>query len=529
MKTLLLTFSLFFFSFASAQPVWDWARTGGGNHPDAAISVCTTPDGYAYTTGVVSGNVTFAPFTLTGPVANYEMFIAKYAPWGDCLWAIRCPYAFVGWSIAVDATGDVYVWAETASGFSILKYDASGNLLWTRVVGGHYVSTDMAVNAAGTILVAGTAAYGGIVFGQDTVRQNHTFVARYDSSGAMTDLQEIGRSGRFQCESLVQDNAGAVFLTGSLYAADTIGQFEFPLSYTEASNLCLIKLDAQLTPEWVVSSEGPGYGKAVNICADQMGGCYVTGSFDCGVMHAPYEVFFGDTFFVDTISYLYTRCVLAHIDMNGNRDWVLHSSSGAQLELEAVATDGQLVFFAGSTSSDSLTFGSAGFALGNQFSLKFLFSVDADGSNATTTMVSEAASITAIQADTAGGIYMAGWHGYFPVAFGNEILPADLGGGDMFIAKLRTGPAGIQNTEQHSDVQMLFQEEDVWQLQLGEAQTPGQSSVLDIYDMNGQLVKQVAIVNSRTAIDCSNLAAGMYAWHLHGNSATLASGKISVW
>src|SRR5436190_20577711 len=87
--TLLLILSLQFLNFnSSAQaPNWLWAYNAGGANDDMGISIAIDNSGNSYVTGYFgSPSITFGSTTLTN-AGNYDIFIVKYSPTGNVLWA----------------------------------------------------------------------------------------------------------------------------------------------------------------------------------------------------------------------------------------------------------------------------------------------------------------------------------------------------------------------------------------------------------------------------------------------------------
>ena len=97
---------------------------------------------------------------------------------------------------AVDAAGNLYVVGETAGSVDsrtnagsfdllLVKYDASGNWVWTRQYGSTTddVALGIAVHVAGTIFVAGET--GGGLDGNTNVGGNDLFVLKFDLLGVL--------------------------------------------------------------------------------------------------------------------------------------------------------------------------------------------------------------------------------------------------------------------------------------------------------------------------------------------------------
>ncbi|HKX61906.1 MAG TPA: hypothetical protein VJS65_08675 [Verrucomicrobiae bacterium] len=128
-----------------------WVRQAGavsdGNDDDDSydegLGVVVDQLGAVYVTGsFAGGEVTFGETNLMG--GTQDFFLAKYDSTGGLEW-VRKGYGWLGTSIAIDGAGDVYT---TVSPPFIHKYDAAGNLLWTKDAGPGQGFTDAAIAVA---------------------------------------------------------------------------------------------------------------------------------------------------------------------------------------------------------------------------------------------------------------------------------------------------------------------------------------------------------------------------------------------
>ena len=160
---------------AAAQTL-QWARQFAGTHPNTIVQIA------ADSTGVyVTGNTTGALPGETAVNIQQDGFLRKYDPAGNVLWTREFAVnsrPFTAFGVAVDSNG-VYVAGKTELGTSlsvasmavVLKYDASGNLIWTRQYGSSPTGeiARAITTSGGDIYVAGQAlsttqiATGGLV------------------------------------------------------------------------------------------------------------------------------------------------------------------------------------------------------------------------------------------------------------------------------------------------------------------------------------------------------------------------------
>jgi hypothetical protein len=131
-----------------------WAKRAGGINKDAANGIAVDGSGNSYITGEFQGNGTFGSITLTTTSSQPDIFIARYDVSGNVLWAKQAGgnSGDYGRNIAVDGSGNSYITGEfevsasfgnttltSSDGVDIFvaKYNASGNVLWTKRAGGN--------------------------------------------------------------------------------------------------------------------------------------------------------------------------------------------------------------------------------------------------------------------------------------------------------------------------------------------------------------------------------------------------------
>lgn len=175
-------------------------KKGGGTSYDEGLGVCTDSNGNIFATGYfISGIIIFGSDTLTNspPQGLSEIFIVKYDPNGNVLWAKSIPGFSSDWgfSVSADPSGNVFVTGEFSSdtlyfGSSVIvtntsstavfiaKYDPIGNILWAKSEmgtpnyndGGYSVSADSFGNA----FVVGHFASLSATFGTTTLTNSAT-------------------------------------------------------------------------------------------------------------------------------------------------------------------------------------------------------------------------------------------------------------------------------------------------------------------------------------------------------------------
>ncbi|WP_375433975.1 SBBP repeat-containing protein [uncultured Hymenobacter sp.] len=221
-----------------------------------------------------AGNV-FVTGTAYGGTTRFDYATVKYSATGEQLWValydgVQNNGIEQGYSLALDAAGDVYVTGYSSatssalsSDFATVKYaSANGQQLWqtryTRVAFDGYQPVTVAVGATGNVYVNGTSAssaYTTIKYVQSDVEQ--LWEARFNTP---TNGNEVATD-------VATDAAGNVYVTGYAYSDST--------SYDYTT----LKYSASGQQLWSVRYNGPANSDEVPtaLALDSAGNVYVTG------------------------------------------------------------------------------------------------------------------------------------------------------------------------------------------------------------------------------------------------------------
>lgn len=296
-----------------------WAKRIGGTSTDQGYALAVDPSGNCYITGSFSGTADFDPNTGTQNLTSagsYDLFVAKYDASGNYVWAknIGGTSDDYGLGLAIDATGNCYftgyfqganidfdadaTGSQTLSsnGASIdiflAKYDAAGNYVWAKRMGG--TSTDqgyaLAADAAGNIYITGHFQGTNVDFDPNAGTQNlssagvsDVFLAKYDASGNYVWAKKMGGTSSEIGYAIAIDASGNSYITGQFEGSNA----DFDPDATNTQNLVSIgsvdlffaKYDALGNYVWAKSIGGywNDYGRAIAV--DGLGNCYLTGDF----------------------------------------------------------------------------------------------------------------------------------------------------------------------------------------------------------------------------------------------------------
>jgi hypothetical protein len=277
---------VFLSSLTQAMPVqvrqeWVHIYDASPAGHDQASAVAVTPSGSVYAAG------------MTGA---HEVLTLKYGPSGNLAWARTFTYGHyidAGYDVVIDPSDEsVFVVGRAdmptfSTGGLVMKYDASGTLLWTSVYhapsfgsseffhaqmtpsgglvaggslgqgglvavgfdpqgnilwsnsapGGDY-ATGLTIDAAGDILLSG-------IFDEQGIN-SHFGVAKFSSAGALLWLRTLsgGGLGRELATAVATDPSGAVYATGRLFDP------------TSGPNEALVKLDPSGIVLWTRTHHG---------------------------------------------------------------------------------------------------------------------------------------------------------------------------------------------------------------------------------------------------------------------------------
>jgi hypothetical protein len=301
---------------------WLWAK-----HPDGSVAPYTNPaissdqNGNTYVAGGFTGTLTFStapsPTILTS-AGEADIFIAKYDPSGNVLWAKRAgsTHSDVANAIKYDGFGNLYIAGSftestnfegtiitnpvsNSANVFLAKYNATtGNFLWVRHGAGSDGNTkqafDIAVDNAGDAYITGEFA-GPITFTPLSPLTGigwwDIFVVKYNSAGVAqwqtkAGSIEAGYNGE-GANGIAVDQSGNVFVTGYFNGSAT-----YP---TQFGNINLVSNGgggfyeydyflAKYNPstsswEWAVDGGGAGNDNSKSVSLDSYGNPYVSGVF----------------------------------------------------------------------------------------------------------------------------------------------------------------------------------------------------------------------------------------------------------
>jgi hypothetical protein len=539
---------LTFHSFAQA-PSWQWAKNGSGINVDKANSVAVDGFGNSFITGFFeSPAITFGSVTLTNASSGSDLFLVKYDPAGNLIWAKReggtgdevCN------SVTVDALGNSFIAGYfespsitfgtttlTNNGFYdlfLVKYDPSGNVLWATSSGGN--SSDYAncvsIDAAGNTYVTGNFQSPSIIFGSTTltnagVNTSDIFLVKYDPLGNVIWAKNTGGTDDDVPKSVSTDATGNSYIAGYYLNTTTIGSTA--MTSNGFDDLFVAKLDPSGNVLWATSAGGNNRDQAYSVAFDAAGNSYVTGHFVSS------SIVFGSTTLTNSASY---DLFVVKYNPSGNALWAKNAGEHAPANGNSIAVDPSgNSYVAGNFADTTITIGTTilynhdatGFTAD-----MFLTKLDAAG-NVLWAKNEQADAALSVCIDGSGNGYVAGYFNALMVTFGSAtFINANNTGkiGDVFIAKIGKDIDGINSLENSNSNISLFPNPSsgIFHLQINNGNFP--KSEIEIYDVLGNIIFQSEILNSETEINLSGNAKGIYFYRVMNENGILGTGKIMV-
>ena len=322
MKQNLFLFIIFFiYSTSSRAQTFAWASQAGGKSSDAGNFICVDKSGNTYVTGQYMDIATFGSneFSCTGGSFDSNIFLVKYDPSGNLLWARSAggPTGEEPRGLVVDMVGNIYmagIFSSTAlfgnhsltstSGFGMFlaKYDASGNCYSAqRIMASGGIILGMSIDKNDFLYFSGffrgTAHFGSTTLVGTNYQGNDKetgYIAKYTNTGSAIWANKIvANETDLSCNSVDTDNLGNCYITGDFGSNNGSGVIFFSpsntISLTQNQAIFTAKYDADGTVIWAASSLGVG-GFAYKITADSIGNSFITGSFGDTTLFGPYTL-----------------------------------------------------------------------------------------------------------------------------------------------------------------------------------------------------------------------------------------------
>ena len=208
--------------------------------------------GNVYVTGTTAGSLDGQSYSGSG-----DVYLMKFNSSGTKQWTRLLGTTAIdnAWSVAVDSNENIYVagstngnlGGQTSSGGTdafVARFDSSGNMVWTRLLGNGTLTYGYAVAVAssGNVYISGVTR--GTLGGQANAGIQDMFVAKYNSSGTMQWVRMAGSSVFDYCYGVAVDGSENGYVSGSSYG-DFDGNLNTDQDGTaDTEDIFLVKYDS---------------------------------------------------------------------------------------------------------------------------------------------------------------------------------------------------------------------------------------------------------------------------------------------
>jgi len=237
-----------------------WTRTIGGKKEDwGSLLIQTSDGGYA-----------IAGFTRSSGAGEFDVYVVKLDAKGNLRWTrtIGGPKGDEGYSLIQTSDGGYAIAGYTESfgagewDVYVVKLDASGNLQWTKTIGGpaDEIGNSLIQTSDGGYAIAGfTRSFG--------AGEADVYVVKLDANGNLQWTKTIGGESEESVRSIIQTSDGGYAITG------------FTKSFGAGSgDVYLVKLDANGNLQWTKTIGGPGDEAGPSLIQTSDGGYAIAGA-----------------------------------------------------------------------------------------------------------------------------------------------------------------------------------------------------------------------------------------------------------
>jgi len=464
-----------------------WATYYGSIGEDYGVGICTDASGNIFlagktdnTSGIASGG-----FQNSYGGGFTDAFLVKFNPSGTRLWATYYGGSDEdqGKSIATDAGGNIYLAGISGSTASI----ASGG--FQNVSGG---ATD-------------------------------AFLVKFNSSGNRLWSTYYGGADNDEGFAVTADPSGNIYLAGNTYSVSNTAIASGGFQNTFGGGACdafLVKFDAGGNRLWATFYGGTDFDFGYAAATDLLGNVYLVGITNStgGMASGGFQNSFGglsDTY-------------LAKFNPSGNRLWATYYGGADNEEGLSVTCDATgNVFLAGDSYSSS-GIASGGYqnsliGTENEMLVKF----NAAGGRICATYYGQVHDEEGkVSVDAQGNVYLVGYtQGTTGIASGG--FQNTFGGiNDLYLVKFSScGETGLAEEEGANAGFKLFPNPNNGTFQV---ETCGNPATLFLYNSLGQKIHEQRIHTGNNPVKTENLKAGMYTCLIHGEDQPVFCGKVAI-
>lgn len=298
-----------------------WTRLVGSSDTDYARGVAIDSNNNIYVTGFTNGT-SFDGQTIDAPSAG---FLTKFDTSGNRVWTqlISTSVSSSSYAVITDSSNNIYVTGRTTGDLDgetnagsydifIVKFDINGSRLWTRLLGTTSSETAYGITIDKSDNVYLTGSTEGVLGidpspGDPSINAD-VFIAKYDSSGILDWVSQLGTSGTEWGKGIAVDVNGNINVVGKIYF------LSFPDNSANGGyDAFIARLDADGNTQWIRQFGTTDHDSANSVITDSVGNAYITGYLD--------SAYFTD----DNEGH---NIILAKYDNSGTQVWVVQDNGG---------------------------------------------------------------------------------------------------------------------------------------------------------------------------------------------------------
>lgn len=447
-----------------------WAKNINGYDYIQGYSIYVDSKANIYISGSFHGYIKFDSIILTVPDSDQEnLFVAKYDSIGKFLWAKKSlAQKCIASSVTADNDGNVYV----TGGFEgpVVYFDDDDSL----------------INNAGCSM----------------------YLLKYSASGKVIWTKKADGNNYDFGRGVVSNSNGDIYVTGA-FSSNEIYFDSIKLTNNGASDMFIAKYNSDGKVIWAIKAGGSDGDYPMCIATDKDDNVNIAGDF-----HS-YYCNFGDTMIngsgTDTISNIF----IAQYNKFGEFKWVQRPRGfhNAVIGIGGITCDlNSNVYISGGFISKAITFGNTTLFNHTEISM-FIAKFNSFGKNIwAKSAVSYGKEFynsdisSGVTSDNNGDVCVTGKITSDSTFFDNWVVSTV--GKRFFVGKLSENPNGINDQENKTLEQIILYPNPSENIIF--VNIPGNYSTIEIINLNGQVVKKVITQNKLNQIDISNLNSSIY-------------------
>ena len=295
-----------------------WAKNNIGIYDENGLNIAVDKNGNFYITGLFSSpTITFDDKSATNS-GSFDMFVVKYNSNGEALWVRNLNASGTEFSYGVnfDKDGNVYVTGRTSSssinfagsviyghgnydGF-LVKYDANGNELWGKLIGGsgYDIGDEICTDEDGNVYLTGYHGSSMNVDGINLTCQGSydIYVIKYSPNGNIIWARRAGGNGIDYSVGISYSHSTSDIFVGGYYNSSSMTFGTETVNGHGGYDMLLLRYDKDGNEKWVLNEGSTANDYLMGFTIDECSNLYVTGSYTSSTLQFGNDILtnFGD-------------------------------------------------------------------------------------------------------------------------------------------------------------------------------------------------------------------------------------------